>query len=438
MDCRHRFAGCAGVVSLGVLLTAGCAGGGAPDEPNVLLITIDTLRADRLGCYGYSRKISPHIDALAEQSILFERFYAPLPLTGPSHAAMLTGLDPWNTGMRYNGLPLSESETTLAERLKDRGYNTAAFVSGWTLKYVVAALDQGFDRYDDDFEEIDRPAAKTTDRALDWLQAANDEPWFAWVHYFDPHYRYAPPEPHRRAWFQGDSEQAQKRSLYDGEIAYVDAQIGRLLRALEERGVDESTLVVLTADHGEALGEHGYFWDHGDLLFEDQVRVPFMMRLPGTTGGERVPGPGRSADVMPTILGALGLATPEGIDGRDLSSTRSAPEAFEGFFESNQCDREGHAKTGCWPLGYEGKSYALLSGNLKLIRHPTQDALHYRLFDIESDPAELNDLWSGPSGPGAQLRRRLDAWILTLEPAPDAPEMDHEILRKLQSLGYLR
>ncbi|MBW2498143.1 MAG: sulfatase, partial [Deltaproteobacteria bacterium] len=311
------------------------------------------MRADRLGAYGYERDISPNIDALAADSLLIERFYSPLPLTAPAHAALFTGRDPWQTGVRYNGIPLSDDEETLAEILRAHGIHTAAFVSGWTLKRVVAELAQGFEVYDDSFDAIERRAGETTDRALSWLRDNGDTRFFLWVHYFDPHYIYDPPAPHRGRWLREGPPEVKEPSLYDGEIAYVDAQLGRLLATLDRLGLSESTFVALTADHGESLGEHGYAFDHGDLLFEHQVRIPFLLRGPGVPPGRRAHPTGRSIDVLPTLLALLGIDPPSELEGRSLLATDSL--ASDLFFESNQCDREGQTKTGCWPLGGEGK-----------------------------------------------------------------------------------
>jgi arylsulfatase A-like enzyme len=413
-----------------------CSSESPGDDANLLLVTIDTLRADRLGAYGYERDISPHIDALAANSLLLERFYSPLPLTAPAHSALLTGRDPWQTGVRYNGIPLPGGEETLAEILRAEGLRTAAFVSGWTLKRVVAELDQGFEVYDDSFDEIERRVGATTDRALSWLRDNSESRWFIWIHYFDPHYVYDPPAPHRERWLREGTAEERQSSLYDGEVAYVDAQLGRVLEALEELGLDESTFVAVTADHGESLGEHDYAYDHGDLLFEHQLRVPFLLRGPGVTPGRRASPPGRSADVLPTLLDLLSVQTPPGLEGRDLLAADDPDSDL--FFESNQCDREGNRKTKCWPLGGEGKLYALLSGDLKLIRHPMRDGTRYQLFDLQADPEELTNQWLDRPEEGAALRRRLDAWADGLEPLPIRPEMDREILQNLQALGYLR
>jgi arylsulfatase A-like enzyme len=422
-------------LAVGACLLA-CSDGSPGSDANLLLVTIDTLRADRLGAYGYERDISPNIDDLAADSLLLESFYSPLPLTAPAHSALLTGRDPWETGVRYNGIPLPAGEQTLAEILSVEGFRTAAFVSGWTLKRIVAELDQGFEVYDDSFDEIERRAGETTDRALSWLRENRDSRWFLWIHYFDPHYLYDPPAPHRGRWLREGPPEVKQPSLYDGEIAYVDAQLGRVLETLEELGLAESTFVAVTADHGESLGEHGYLFDHGDLLFEDQVRIPFLLRGPGVPPGRREHRTGRSIDVLPTVLALLGIEPPMGLDGRSLLARDDSDSDL--FFESNQCDREGHQKTGCWPLGGEGKLYALRSGRLKLIRHPTRDGTRYQLFDLESDPGELADQGLGPTGEGPALRRRLDAWADGLAPLPVRPEMDREILQNLQALGYLR
>src|SRR4051812_34400816 len=231
-----------------------------PDRPNVLLVTIDTLRADHVGCYGYTNASTPTIDALAKRGVRFETAVAHVPLTGPSHASILTGQIPLGHGFRNNsGFTLSPQVKTAAETFRAAGYRTAAFVSGFPLDRRFG-FDRGFDTYDDHLPKgndrrrtpcVERFADATTDAVLRWLQTpspAPSAPFFLWVHYYDPHAPYEPP---------GDLAQRFRDAPYDGEIAFADAQLGRLLATLEASGALARTLVLATADHGESLGEHG-------------------------------------------------------------------------------------------------------------------------------------------------------------------------------------
>lgn len=226
---------------------------------NVLLVTIDTLRADRLGCYGYAGAATPVLDALAARGVRFATAIAHVPLTTPSHASILTGLTPLRHGVRDNGdFVLPDRIPTLAEAFHDAGYRTAAFVSGFPLDRRFG-LARGFDTYDDHLPHgedrrrsayVERPADQTTAAVRSWLEGGTPSPWFLWVHYFDPHSPYEPP-PDFAARFAGRP--------YDGEVAFVDAQIGVLLALLEAKGLAPRTRVLVTADHGESLGEHGGF-----------------------------------------------------------------------------------------------------------------------------------------------------------------------------------
>src|SRR5690349_10824735 len=243
------------------LAIAACTSGGAkpsaPERLNVLLVTIDTLRADHVGCYGYKAASTPVIDGVAKRGVRFETAVAHVPLTGPSHASILTGQLPLGHGFRNNsGFTLSAQVKTAAEDFKKDGYRTAAFVSGFPLDRRFG-FDRGFETYDDHLPKgndrrrtpyVERFADATTDAALKWLGSSISSRWFLWVHYYDPHAPYEPP---------ADLAEQYRQLPYDGEIAFVDRQLGRLLRALESGNQTSKTIVLVTADHGESLGEHG-------------------------------------------------------------------------------------------------------------------------------------------------------------------------------------
>ena len=245
-----------------------------PERPSLLLVSIDTLRADHVGVYGAVDARTPVIDRLAAEGTRFTTAIASAPLTLPSHASILTGLYPPHHGVRYNGISrLLPSFDTLTERLRDAGYATGAVVGSAVLagKY---GLDQGFDHYDDDTrsrgDPAERPASEVTDGALAWLEHA-ERPFFLWVHYYDPHERYAPPAPFADR-FAGRP--------YDGEVAYVDAELGRLFDSLAARGELDEALIVVTSDHGESLGEHAEL-THSYSLYDAVLAVPLVFRGPG-------------------------------------------------------------------------------------------------------------------------------------------------------------
>ena len=226
--------------------------------PNLLLITIDTLRPDHLGCYGYEQIQTPNIDSLASDGVRFERAYTPIPITLPSHAVMLTGTYPMMSGMHdFSGNNLSPLQPTLATTLKARGYDTGAVIAAAVLDRRFG-LNQGFDFYYDHFDfsrlaetnldVMERPANQVIDQALAWLAKPRTKPFFLWVHLYDPHHPYTPPPPFNALY---------KTNLYDGEVAFTDAQVGRLLSSLKQRALYNRTLVVVSGDHGEGLGEHG-------------------------------------------------------------------------------------------------------------------------------------------------------------------------------------
>ncbi|MDF1799102.1 MAG: sulfatase [Planctomycetota bacterium] len=301
-----RRAGWAALV--GLLLAAGCGGQAAP--PAVLRVTRDTTRADRLGCYGRADAGTPAIDALAARGLRVERAISPVPLTMPSHTTMMTGLEPVAHGVRDNGLfVLDPAHDTLAEELTGLGYRSGAFVSAYPLSKSFG-LDQGFEVYDDQLGMTgpggadavgamhERRGDVTVDRALRWLDTvAEDESFFAWVHLFDPHYPLAAPEPFASRY---------PSDLYQAEVSFADSQVARLFAWLEESGRADTTLVVLTSDHGEGLGEHDEV-SHGNLLYDGTQRVPLVLAGPGVASGVVLPGPVGLVDVAATMRAFAGI-----------------------------------------------------------------------------------------------------------------------------------
>ena len=321
----------------------------------MLLITVDTLRADRLGAYGSNRDLTPNLDQLAGESEVFETMYAPASLTVPSIASILTGRYPEQNAIFDNESVLADGVKTLAGVLESHGFRTGAVVSNWVLR-PGGGLERGFAEYDAGFPQLEetrkipeRIASATTDGALsmfDRLREENAGPIFLWVHYQDPHGPYSAPDE-VRSWVSGraadpmrqqlpfgddsrglgsipsyqrigdHSEVAYYRNGYDAEVRYTDAEIGRLLDTLRERGLYDDTLIVFAADHGEGLGEHDYWFAHGEYLFDSLVRVPFFIRVPGRAPGRHIDVAGL-VDLFPTILSAVGIAAPPGLSGRDL------------------------------------------------------------------------------------------------------------------------
>ena len=294
----------------------------APQAPkNLLLVSIDTLRADHLGCFGYAAAQTPRLDALARSGLRFARATTVMPLTLPAHASLLTGTFPAWHGVRDNGgFYLDDDQVTLAETLRDKGFRTGGFVSSFVLDHRWG-IAQGFERFFDDFDlekfgdapgmdVIQRPGSETVDQALSWLSADRERPFFAWVHLYDPHTPYEAPEPFRSRF------PATMIGAYDAEIATTDAQLGRLLDALELEGRLDDTLVVVTGDHGEMLGEHGE-QTHGFFIYDAATHIPVIVSGPGVPARE-VPDQIRIVDLMPTALELLKIATPEQVQGVSL------------------------------------------------------------------------------------------------------------------------
>src|SRR5229473_4681446 len=302
----------------GILASASAAAASPNAAPNVVVITIDTLRPDHLGCYGYKQIRTPNIDALAADGIRFERAYTSVPVTLPSHTAIFTGTYPIHSGMHdFAANKLNPTQPTLALVLKEHGYVTGAVVASAVLDSRFG-LNHGFDFYYDHFDfsrlqesnidEMERPGNVVADITLDWLGKNYQKKFFLWMHLYDPHYPYRPPAPY--------SEEYRDR-LYDGEIAFADAQVGRLIRFLKEKNLYRNTLIVLAGDHGESLGEHGEK-THGFFIYNATLHVPVIFHLPGGVSAKTMPELVSLADLMPTVLKALKIEAPPQVQGRNL------------------------------------------------------------------------------------------------------------------------
>jgi arylsulfatase A-like enzyme/predicted negative regulator of RcsB-dependent stress response len=423
------------LASLLILSCSSGGGGGALEQAersaagyNVVLITLDTTRADRLGAYGRESARTPNLDALAANGLLVEQAVTVAPITAPAHASILTGLYPAKHGVRDNGeFSLSTEHETIAERLSAEGYATAAFVSAFVLDRRFG-LDQGFDRYDDDVSAgasdraladhvNERSGGLTTESAIRWLEsrpATATDPFLLWVHYFDPHQPWAAPASGATATLDP----------YDAEIAYVDKQIGRLLKTLEKRGQRENSLIVVVGDHGEGLGEHDEE-THTLLIYESTMRVPLIIDLPaGVRSGIRMKDRVVSVvDLLPTLLDLLGLAANEMLDGRSLLDVADADRIV---FTETLVPWLDH---GWAPL------YAARRLRDKFILAPKP-----QYFDLEMDGAELTNL-NGDSSVAASRDRLADelaAWQLGVAGSSSAEVsgLDPEAAARLESLGY--
>jgi len=392
----------------------------APEKPDVLLLTLDTTRADKLGCYGGDPGLSPVLDQLAREGVLFRRAYSHVPLTLPSHASLLTGMLPVRHGVHDNGtFVLDAAFPTLAEQYTKAGYRTGAFVSAVVLdrRYGLA---RGFGDYVDELEtdESEEVMAEvradvTIDRALSWMRAADPRPVFAWVHLFDPHAPYQPPQPFA-ARFPGQP--------YDGEIAYMDSEIGRLLLALAERR--RPTLVAAVADHGESLGEHQEP-THSFFIYAATQHVPLLLRYEGVLpAGREVPTLVGISDLMPTLLEISRLPVPEGMDGHSLVP-----------LITGRTDREPG------PVYQESYTPRLWWGATELLGIRTGPWLFVRaprpeLYNVEEDPAETLNLAAERPQELDRLRASLDRLAPGGDPLARRTEVDAETARRLRALGY--
>jgi arylsulfatase A-like enzyme/Tfp pilus assembly protein PilF len=393
---------------------------------NVILISIDTCRADRLSCYGYPRQTTPNIDALVRDAALFKQVIAPVPMTLPSHSSTMTGTYPPVHGVRTNdGYRLAASNVTLARILRDGGYSTAAFVGGFPLD-ARFGLDQGFETYDGHFDKEGgkhdrRSAEEVTRQGLAWLDGYKEEaakkPFFLFLHYYDAHSPYQPPPPFDKT-FADDP--------YAGGIAYIDSWIGRVIARLRELNLYESTLLIIAGDHGESLGEHGER-THAFYAYQSTLRVPLVIRAPGLGGGREVQQMANLVDLVPTTLSLLGLSWPERVDGADLREClegkpwQGTPPT--GYFESLQ-----PAAFDCCPL------QGIVEGRWKYIRAPRPE-----LYDLAADPQEQHNLAGKETETAQRMRDCLEKMLIEMKAAAvsgDSSLVDREAAKRLAALGY--
>lgn len=409
----------------------------ASSPPNVVFLSVDTLRADHLGCYGYQRDTSPNIDRLAARGLVFEDCVCEVPLTNPSFGSMLSSRYPRMTGTTRNGLPMPAGVPLVTEAFRAAGYETACIQSNWTLKGKLCGLDRGFERYDDDFDKrrwgflvAERRADEVTRLALQWLSTRdNNRPFFAWIHYSDPHqpykYRrqYNPWGEPLRYWHEPDKT----RVRYDSEVAFMDHHLGAVLNALP----GENTYVLLVSDHGESLHEHDYV-GHGRRVYQPGLHIPLIIAGPGVEPGRRGV-KARGLDVGPTLLGLAGLAGLPGMLGRDLVK-EEIPETRPRIVETY------------------GGAVPQIPGVKSLLKHtpPMQQGIlagewklvvmgpYEELYNLRKDPAETNDLSRELPEKTADLERRIKTWSRTIERGASQPALlNANDIEALEAAGYL-
>lgn len=389
---------------------------------HIVLISIDTCRSDHLSCYGYPRETTPTIDKLANECVVFTDVVTPVPLTLPAHTSMLTGTIPPHHGKHDNMAEiLDESCLTLAELLKTRGYRTGAFVSTFILNSRFG-LNRGFDVYDDHLgqkDDSERRADETNRAAFEWLdQQPRDKPLFLFLHYYDPHDAYQPPEPYASTF---------KDDLYAGEIAYTDHCIGQVIAKLRALGLYDSSLIVITGDHGEMLGEHGEK-THMFFVYQSALKVPLLFKLPGHHASRKINTLVSIIDIVPTVCDLLEIQSPAGIEGMSLAhclgKKPAPPEDRHVYCESMYATK------------YEANSLlGLVTDRWKYIQTTRPE-----LYDLMEDPGESNNLIEAQPHRARILKDRL-AQILEETVRQGKPgettSLDEESLRHLRSLGYV-
>jgi arylsulfatase A-like enzyme/cytochrome c-type biogenesis protein CcmH/NrfG len=398
-------------------------------RPNVVLITIDTLRPDHLHCYGYDKIETPNIDSVANDGIRFQQAYTPVPITLPSHSVILTGTYPMMSGMHdFSGNNLSPEQPTLATVLRARGYDTGAVIAAAVLDRRFG-LNHGFDFYYDHFDFsrlaetnldlMERPANEVIDQALSWLARPRKRPFLLWVHLYDPHHPYTPPAPFSERY---------KSDPYDGEIAFADTQLGRLLGYLKKHGLYNEALLVISGDHGEGLGEHGEK-THGFFVYNSTLHVPLIIKPPHW---EKIAKKIQSDDVslvdlMPTMLGLLGMPVPPKVQGKDL-----AKELIEG---GKLKDSPLYSETYLPRIHFD---WSELRG-LQVPGYHFIDGPKPELFDLSHDPHELHNLYGEKRAVSGELLAQLTSVVreYTLEhQLAQKSTLDPELARRLQALGY--
>jgi arylsulfatase A-like enzyme/Tfp pilus assembly protein PilF len=401
-----------------------------PGDLNLLLVTLDTTRADRIHAYGFDGIETPNLDRLAREGVLFESAVAPAPLTLPAHSSIFTGAFPPAHGVRDNGgFFLDDKETTLAERLQARGFATGGFVGAYVLDHKWG-IAQGFQTYFDDFDlskyqslslgSVDRPGNEVADKALAWLDKVGRSRFFGWVHFYDAHSPYTPPEPFKSRY---------SGRPYIGEIAFVDSQVGRLLAWLDDHDLARTTIVVVMGDHGESLGEHGES-THGFFVYQSTMHVPLLIRAPfDSMAGRRVADTVRSIDILPTALELLGVSTADKLEGTSVVPLMTGAKKELGLAAYSEA---------IYPRFHFGWSdlRAITAGRYKFVAAPRPE-----LYDLQQDPRESKNIYSERQALGDRLNQELAALEARMSASASTPktavEVDPEARERLAALGYV-
>jgi arylsulfatase len=438
-----------------------------PVETNVILITIDTLRADHLGCYGYQRGTSPSIDKFAKKSVVFTQCVTQATATAASHASIFTSLYPPAHGVIRNSLSLSPDVPSLVGVFEKNNYRTGAFVSSIVMG-SLRGLDQGFQMYDDILESrelnredaYERPADLTTAAAVDWIQNGGKTKFFAWIHYIDPHGAYYPPKEYRELfiddqWYQGGNElpagsvqyarnaipsyqilhefrdPAYYVSQYDAEIRFVDEQIGKLLRNLEETGLLSNTIVVITSDHGETLADREYCFSHGIRTYDDQALIPLIMYFPDMAEHKKISAQVRAIDIMPTVLEKLGIEFEATVHGQSLMPLMREDNGYS--IAPALIFSESGEKLYDTDLGSQRSIRTIKWKFMRNSRDGSEE-----LYNLEDDPLERTNLAASDPKTTAEMRKLFDMQVRSIQQA-EILEREHseEERKKMEALGYL-
>jgi arylsulfatase A-like enzyme/Tfp pilus assembly protein PilF len=407
----------------------------SPHRPNIIVITLDTTRADRMGFLGSGRGLTPNLDALARQSVVFSRAYAQVPLTTPSHASIFTGTYPQFNHLNYMGQPLAEDLPYLPDILHHRGYKTAAFVGSLIIdpkNPVAAGFGRGFDTYDapfhnrvkgeDRYQSVERRAEAVVEHTLAWLSAHPQGPFFIWVHCYDAHAPYDPPEPYKTRFAS---------EPYDGEIAYTDSAMGKLFAGLQARKLFDGAIIALMADHGEALGEHGEH-HHGVFLYDETIHVPLLFKLPGQRfAGERREGRVRLADVAPTILEAATLPVPSAMQGESLMGVMQTMGRTR---PGTDVDRPAYAES---DYAHRAFGWSALR-SWRTGKYLYVDAPERELYDQTADPGALRNLAPKANAVADTMQAQSDGFRHKTARAESArATLSPEQSESLRALGYV-
>jgi arylsulfatase A-like enzyme len=422
----------------------------ASPRPSVVVITVDALRADHLGSYGYWRSTSPNIDRLMSEGLRFERAWTPEPLTGPAMCSMVTGLEPHAHAATRNGLRMRSGLNSLPKTLADNGWKTAAFVGTWTLKNNLTLLGEHFETYGERLERrrwfgilnSEATCEDVTDDALDWLgeerKNGPEKPFFLWVHYIEPHapYRFHKQYADR---FDVNHDKLTKKDRYDTEIAAVDESIARLLAGVRQAVDDKGLMVVFTADHGESLGEHNY-WGHGRYLYEPSLRIPLGISWKGVIPAGTVSSQATLLDLMPTLLELVGVEVPEDLPGTSWAKTALGADepvervgcyqAHRGAVHGGTHDQDRKRSKGLlWVGVIEGERKEIVKVSRQVIQ----------IYDLAADPGELETrapVGARPSDVLAACLARVAKGLGSLDNLA-TQKLDDETVEQLKALGYL-